>query len=177
MSPSCDEPAHASVGTESGDTIVGLANGISKDSASRQTVQNAFTGSQMPHFPDLLMQEDEPASSLEHQAPLPFAVVSFDRPLAVHEPNSQTMASISLEQQDLWTPCWWHASLQVVNPNSENTTGCAIAFSMLQSNNSRGYRFSEIDARLQAAYRRDDSVAEGCSVLTKTLFQLLSEMS
>lgn len=48
---------------------------------------------------------------------------------------------------------------------------------MLFANNARGYDIAEIDARLQNAYRQDATVAEGCSVLNKVLFQLLSEIS
>lgn len=86
-------------------------------------------------------------------------------------------SSIQLEQQTLWTPCLWNGSMQTSSSCSESTTGCSIAFSMLLSNNSRGYTFSDINERLQAAYRQDNSVAEGCSVLNKVLFQLLSEIS
>lgn len=92
----------------------------------------------------------------------------------------QTPSTLSLapsEQQAVFTPCLWNACGQVSASSSESTTGCSIAFSMLLSNNSRGYTFADLDARLQAAYRQDASVAEGCSVPTKVLFQLLSEIS
>ena len=88
-----------------------------------------------------------------------------------------SMQSMSPEQQALWMPCLWSANMQSNSSCSESTTGCGIAFSMLLSNNSRGYTFSDIEQRLQAAYRRDDTVAEGCSVVNRVLFQLLSEIS
>lgn len=101
----------------------------------------------------------------------------FDDALTTQKFGWQPLPASSLEQSTLWIPCLWSANIQANNAASESTTGCSIALSMLLSNNSRGYTLSDIDTRLQAAYRRDDSVAEGCSVLTKTLFQLLGEIS
>lgn len=92
-------------------------------------------------------------------------------------PDHALQESSSLETGTLWTPCLLQSSLQNGGSCSESMTGCSIAFSMLLSNNSRGYSFADIEARLQEAYRKDDSVAEGCSVLNKVLFQLLSEIS
>ena len=81
------------------------------------------------------------------------------------------------QQQSLWTPCLSKTGRQVNASSPEGVTGCSIAFSMLFANNARGYDIAEIDARLQNAYRQDATVAEGCSVLNKVLFQLLSEIS
>ena len=92
-------------------------------------------------------------------------------------PDATLQETPSLEPGTLWTPCLLKSSLQNGGSCPESMTGCSIAFSMLLSNNSRGYSFADIEARLQEAYRQDDSVAEGCSVLNKVLFQLLSEIS
>lgn len=93
------------------------------------------------------------------------------------EAAAPTMDTRSLDQQTLFTPCLWNATVQSGTSCSESKTGCSVAFSMLLANNSRGYTFADLDARLQAAYLQDDSVAEGCSVLNKVLYQLLGEIS
>lgn len=116
-------------------------------------------------------QAAERFASSGPQALVPYTTCSLD------VQNLGAGASAQLEQQTMWTPCLWNGSMQSSSSCSESTTGCSIAFSMLLSNNSRGYTLSDIDERLQAAYRQDSSVAEGCSVLNKVLFQLLSDIS
>lgn len=68
-------------------------------------------------------------------------------------------------------------TLQINAVATGDTTACSVAFSLLLQNNHRGYSTSEIDSRLQVGYRKDHSVVEGCSVVNKVLFQLLSEIS
>lgn len=134
-------------------------------------------GSQMPFLPDDFAQVAQSPALTGIQALSPDPNALFDSALTVQNSGSQGLQVTSSEQPVLWPPCSWNANAQANAAGLESTTGCSIAFSMLLSNNSRGYTLSVIDTRLQAAYRSNSFVPEGCSVLNKTLFQLLGEIS
>ena len=139
--------------------------------------------SEIDHDASSGLATGSPDEALPHAAerfasPGPQALVPYTTNSSLEVTNPEAGPPVQLDQQTLWTPCLWNGSMQSSSScSSESTTGCSIAFSMLLSNNSRGYTLSDIDERLQAAYRQDNSVAEGCSVLNKVLFQLLSEIS
>ncbi|KAJ8603968.1 hypothetical protein MRB53_041987 [Persea americana] len=61
--------------------------------------------------------------------------------------------------------------------SDEDTTACAIAFSVIYQNNMRGYTLAELESRLHDGYRWGDGAQSGCRVVNRVLFQVLAEIS
>jgi len=59
----------------------------------------------------------------------------------------------------------------------ENTTLCSLAFSLLMSNNRKGYSAVDLDLKLRAGYMCGASTSEGCRIDNKVLFSVLAEIS
>lgn len=60
---------------------------------------------------------------------------------------------------------------------SESTTACSIAFSMVLTNNKRGYEFIDLESRMRAGYQYGNVPGEECRVLNKVLFEVLAEIT
>ena len=60
---------------------------------------------------------------------------------------------------------------------SDSTTACSIAFSMVLSNNKRGYELKDLESRMQAGYQNAVVPGEECRVLNRVLFEVLTEIA
>ena len=61
--------------------------------------------------------------------------------------------------------------------SSEDTTLCSLAFSIIMSNNRKGYSLTELDSRLRAGYTSGSMSVDNCRVNNKLLFSVLAEIS
>jgi hypothetical protein len=68
------------------------------------------------------------------------------------------------------------SSLPLEN-ETENTTLCTLAFSLVMKNNRKGYMAADLDLKLRAGYRCSSMTSEGCRVDNKVLFSVLAEIS
>jgi hypothetical protein len=61
--------------------------------------------------------------------------------------------------------------------NTQDTTLCTLAISLVLKNNRKNYTATDLDLRLRAGYRCGFAASEGCRVDNKILFGLLAEIS
>jgi len=60
---------------------------------------------------------------------------------------------------------------------SENTTLCTLAFSLVLTNNLKGYTADYLDAKMRSGYICGSNPSEGCRISNKVLFSVLAEIS
>lgn len=60
---------------------------------------------------------------------------------------------------------------------SDSTTACSIAFSMVMSNNKRGYKFIDLESRMRVGYQKSMAPGEECRILNKVLFEVLADIT
>jgi hypothetical protein len=118
-------------------------------------IHNAHRGAHSPSSPDTLRPSSNSQTLLES--------------LNVHLLPPETML------------CPTHSSTStpttVDQYSSDCSTACSIAFSMILSNNKRGYKLIDLESRMRAGYQNATIPGEECRVLNKVLFEVLAEIA
>jgi hypothetical protein len=71
----------------------------------------------------------------------------------------------------------FRAEVPETSISSESTTLCSVAFSLVMSNNRKGYNSTDLDVKLSSGYIYNTAASGGCRIQNNILFSVLAEIS
>jgi hypothetical protein len=112
-------------------------------------------------------------------------LTSFDANLPwdlFNSPTNSSSAMDSTEASDIFEPLNHRPAIETSNTtlptsDSNTTTLCTVAFSLVLESNRKGYSATDLDLKLRAGYRFSTTPLEGCRVDNHVFMDVLAQIS